>query len=148
MPSSKAILLWSKSIVYYFFVQGPSKKTKQPCPTVSLDEFLKNHLRRNSTAHLLSYQRLPDASPQHYPTHSLKVHRNMKPSHWGGRARERVRYSSGKEEGKEDVAGEHSGGKVDHHAEEGRLEQREVGKKWICSVKDQALFFPPPCLRG
>lgn len=66
----------------------------------------------------------------------------MKPSHWGGRARERVRYRSGKEEGKEDVAGKHLGGKMDHHAEEGGLEQGEAGKKWICSVKDQALFFP------
>ncbi len=67
----------------------------------------------------------------------------MKPLHWGGRARERVRYSRGGGRGKKrHIPWEHSAGKVDHRAEEGRLEQREVGKKWIGSVKDQSLFFP------
>lgn len=48
-------------------------------------------------AHSLSYQRLPDANPQHHPTHSLKVHHNMEPLQWGVRMRGRVRYS--REEG-------------------------------------------------
>lgn len=42
-----------------------------------------------------------------------------------------MRYSSGKEEGKRGIGGEHSGGKVDHGAEEGRFEEREAGKVWI-----------------
>lgn len=40
------------------------------------------------------------------------------------------------------IAWEHSEGKVDHHAEEGRLEQREARRKWIGSVKDQSPFPP------
>lgn len=120
---------------------------------VSLDDQKKKKKFKNisegiAPAHSLSYQRLPDASPQHHPTHSLKVHRNTKPLHWGGRARERVRYSRGRGRGKKrHIAWEHSEGKVDHRAEEGRLEQREAEKKWIGSVKDQSLFSPL-CLRG
>ncbi|CAB1412737.1 unnamed protein product [Pleuronectes platessa] len=67
--------------------------------------------------------RLPDASPQHHPTHGLEVHCNTEPSCWGGRVRERARYS--KEEGrgnKRRTAREHTEGKVDHSAEEGQLE--------------------------
>lgn len=68
-------------------MQGPSRKRKKrktcQCLPWTMRKKL-NQLRRNSTAHSLSYQTLPDASPQHYPTHSPKVHRNMKTSHWEG----------------------------------------------------------------
>lgn len=105
---------------------------------------LKNISEGMAPANSLSYQRLPDASPQHHPTHSLKVHRNTKPSHWGGRAREREWNTvEGEEEGKRRrIAWKHSEGKVDHGAEEGRLEQREAGEKCIGSVKDPSLSFP------
>ena len=76
------------------------------------------------------------------------MHCNTEPSCWGGRVRERARYS--KEEGrgnKRRIAREHTEGKVDHCAEEGQLEQREARKRWIASIKVQSTP-PPPRLRG
>lgn len=136
---------------HFVFSRRSFRHSTNLCPLASLGDekkqkkLLKNISERIAPARSLSYQRLPDASPQHHPTHSLKVHRNMKPSHWGASARERARYSRRRErEKKRLIAWEHSEGKVDHRAEEGRLEGREAGKKWICGVKDQSPPIPPP----
>lgn len=59
---------------------------------------VKHILERKVPAHLLSYQRLPDAGPQHHPTHSLKVHRNMKPLQCREKAKERYSRSGEEEE--------------------------------------------------
>lgn len=59
----------------------------QRCKTLA--NALKNNLKHITEGVaptlLLSYQRLPDDGPQHHPTHSSKVHCNMKLSQWGGR---------------------------------------------------------------
>lgn len=132
----------------FYSLERPSD-TWKPWPVVSLDKppplLKKNTKHKNisegkAPTHSLSYQSLPDASPQHHPTHSLKVHHNMEPSQWGGRGWDTVKKGEEEEEEKKKrcIAWKHSEGKVDHRAEEGRLEQRERGRG-KSSVKDPSL---------